>query len=41
MSSKFIRTEEGPCTGFPCAFIGPFIWGMTRERRNLDEQASR
>ena len=38
MSSKFIRTEEGPSTGFPHAFIGPFTWGMTRERRNLEEQ---
>lgn len=41
MSSKFIRTEEGPSTGFPRAFIGPFTWGMTRERRDLEEQASR
>ena len=24
MSSKFIRSEEGPSTGFPHAFTGPF-----------------
>ena len=44
MSSKFIRTEEGPSTGFPHAFIGPFTWGNDKgekEFRGIGQRVGR